>query len=565
MFCRKALYGAILALGCTGAFATDVPVLDVGNEASGVAVDPVIGYAYVTNYADGTLSEIDMSNATVTTIDAGQNPRRVIADAATHLAYFLNDTSPGFVTVFDEHLNVPVARIAVGDSPRNLAADFPRAELYVSNHDSDSLSVIDLAVGKVVTNVAVGYRPGAVDVDRISGLIYVASEDGNVTIVDQKSRTLAATIAVGNNPGTVSADERTGKAYVNNIDDNTVAVIDGRAGVLIASLPVGAGSTLGTLSALYHRYYLPNAADGTVSIIDADADVVLRTVAVGDGPQQVLIDGASARMYVLNQRDGQIAIFDVDGETLTGRAPAGPNPARLAVGAGQLLVLNEKNGAPDAVTLVEPPRLPDPTSIVTEYASPRLGDFFHTPDALENRVLADGLFGDTWTKTMEFWRVWDAPGVGRAAMCRFASSDLQSVGTHFYTAVADECEALKQDPQWVYEGDAYYVSLPDAAGNCGDGTVPLYRLYNGSPAGAPLHRYTTDAGVKSGMKAAGWQDEGAGSDAVFACVPPVSGATIAAAPAFIADDGSLADANPPLVRYIALPARNGTLLKRPKA
>ena len=562
MFYRKALYGAILALACSGALATDIPIVDVGNEASGFTVDPVIGKAFVTNYADGTLSAIDTRDYTVSTIDAGQNPRRALADAATHTLYFLNDTSPGYVTVFDAHFNVPVARVMVGDSPRNLAADFPRAELYVSNHDSDSLSIVDTSVNKLIANVAVGHEPGAVDVDRRAGRIYVASADGLLSIIDQKTRTLVATVAVGNNPGSVAADERTAKVYVNNVDDGTVSVIDGMAGTVIATLPAGAGSTLGTLSALYHRYYLPNSADGTVSIVDTDADVVLRTVSVGDAPQQVVVDGASARMYVINKRDSEIAILDVEGVAFTGRSPAGPNPSRLLAGAGQLLVLNEKDGAPDAVTVVEQPRIADPTSIVTEYSAPGTGDYFHTAGTIENRVLADGLFGDAWRRTMQFWRVWDAPGAGRSAMCRFASSDLQATATHFYTALGDECDALKQDPLWTYEGDAYYVALPDAAGNCGDGTVALYRLYNDS-TGAPFHRYTIDPGIKAGMQAAGWKVEGGGVDAVFACVPALSGSALAVAPALIADGGELVDANPAVVRRVVLPIRPSLMLRQP--
>jgi len=350
--------------------------------------------------------------------------------------------------------------------------------------------------------------------------------------------------------------------YVNNVDDSTVAVIDGADGRLLATLPVGAGSTVGTISTLYHRYYLPNSADGTVSIIDTDADVLLRTIAVGDAPQQVAIDDAASRMYVANLQDDEIAMFDVEGEALTARAPAGSNPTRIIAGSGHLLVLNETDGSPAGVTLIDAPRLSDPTSIVTEYASPTSGDFFHSADGIENRLLADGLFGETWRKTLQFWRVWDSPGVGRQAMCRFASSDEQAIGTHFYTAAVDECDALKSDPRWLYEGEAYYVAMPDASGRCPDGTESLYRLYDDT-RGAPFHRYTTDASIKAGMKNGGWKAEGAGADGVFACVPPLASAAAASAPALIADDGSLVAANPFGTRHVTLPPRGLPFTRQP--
>jgi len=56
------------------------------------------------------------------------------------------------------------------------------------------------------------------------------------------------------------------------------------------------------------------------------------------------------------------------------------------------------------------------------------------------------------------------------------------------------------------------MMLPDAAGNCRGGTVPLYRLYNDGKTGAPNHRYTTSLAVRAEMVAQGWIPEGSGND-----------------------------------------------------
>jgi hypothetical protein len=52
--------------------------------------------------------------------------------------------------------------------------------------------------------------------------------------------------------------------------------------------------------------------------------------------------------------------------------------------------------------------------------------------------------------------------------------------------------------------------------------MPLYRLYNNGLSGAPNHRYTIHASVRSQMIAQGWIPEGNGPDGVFACVPFVN-------------------------------------------
>jgi hypothetical protein len=60
--------------------------------------------------------------------------------------------------------------------------------------------------------------------------------------------------------------------------------------------------------------------------------------------------------------------------------------------------------------------------------------------------------------------------------------------------------------------------------------VPLYRLYNDGQTGAPNHRYTTRATIRSQMVALGWVPEGSGIG-VIGCVPaqPPASFTIAAA------------------------------------
>ncbi len=48
----------------------------------------------------------------------------------------------------------------------------------------------------------------------------------------------------------------------------------------------------------------------------------------------------------------------------------------------------------------------------------------------------------------------------------------------FTRAEPSECEAVKANARWKYEGKVFYAVLPDAAGACSDGRQPVYRLYN---------------------------------------------------------------------------------------
>lgn len=74
-------------------------------------------------------------------------------------------------------------------------------------------------------------------------------------------------------------------------------------------------------------------------------------------------------------------------------------------------------------------------------------------------------------------------------------------------------------PDWDPETlDAFDLFQPDiTTGSCADGTVPVYRFWNGQPE--VNHRYTADPAIREEMLNRGWIAEGYGPDATFMCAP----------------------------------------------
>jgi hypothetical protein len=101
-------------------------------------------------------------------------------------------------------------------------------------------------------------------------------------------------------------------------------------------------------------------------------------------------------------------------------------------------------------------------------------------------------------------------------VCRFFSVAFAPKSSHFYTANPAECEKVKANGDWIYEGIAGYVLPPEGSSGCERGT-PLYRLYNNGEGGAPSHAYTTDPGEAEYWTQAGWISEG-----VLGCVPAIA-------------------------------------------
>jgi hypothetical protein len=168
--------------------------------------------------------------------------------------------------------------------------------------------------------------------------------------------------------------------------------------------------------------------------------------------------------------------------------------------------------------------------IAVEYYHGGYGHYVVTASPQEIVALDSGRTPG-WTRTGESFGVFELDTAGAANVCRFWSGQtFVPKSSHFYTPIAAECAKVKGNRDWLFEGEVFAMALPDSAGACAGGTVPLYRLYNDGQTGAPNHRYTTRATIRSQMVGLGWVPEGSGIG-VIGCVPaqPPNSFTIAAA------------------------------------
>ena len=162
------------------------------------------------------------------------------------------------------------------------------------------------------------------------------------------------------------------------------------------------------------------------------------------------------------------------------------------------------------------------TRTAIEYYYPAWNAYFVTSFPDEAQLLDNGALGGVWKRTGKTFEVWTDSTAGSMPVnptCRFFSTAFAPYSSHFYTPIADECAIVKESPDWQFEADAFFLGLPDTAGNCPGGSYPLYRLYNNGQGGFPSHRYTDDVSVLDQMRAAGWTAEGNEMTSVFACVP----------------------------------------------
>ena len=180
---------------------------------------------------------------------------------------------------------------------------------------------------------------------------------------------------------------------------------------------------------------------------------------------------------------------------------------------------------PTAVLTGEPPAPPPAQGpVAIEYYHAGFDHYFVTANPLESAGLDAHVYppvlGGQWERTGLWFRVNLAPAAGLAPVCRFFST-FAVKSSHFYTADEVECALLTTVwPNWQLENIAFHMAVPDAAGACPAGTIPVYRLYNRGLKGAPNHRFTTRFDVRQAMiTEQGWIREGAEPDGVAMCAP----------------------------------------------
>lgn len=143
--------------------------------------------------------------------------------------------------------------------------------------------------------------------------------------------------------------------------------------------------------------------------------------------------------------------------------------------------------------------------------------YFMSADAGEIGKLDNGTFPG-WTRTGESFNVFTTASSTATPVCRFFTVAFPPTSSHFYAPRGLGCEGTLANGQWQYEGDVFKVPLPDVAGSCPAGAIPVYRLYNNGQGGAPNHRFTTSAATRAAMIAQGFIAEGAGTGVGF-CSP----------------------------------------------
>jgi YVTN family beta-propeller protein len=361
---------------------------------------PSIGPATVTPGASASLPASAAASAEPTpvpepvggvyagTVSGQLDPR--VADVPERV-YVPNEESDDVAVIDPETFEV-IGRFAVGDAPEHVNPDWGLENLYVSNMNGGTLTVVDPMTSQpidtidlpifpyalyytldgskamVVTNyIAVedvgdngvhfydpdtweplGFVqvpwPGADDADLTADGRYLAISaeySGYLVFIDTVEMTLAGSVEIGSLPRDVRLSPDGSVFYVTNEGLGGIQVVDATAWELLEFIPTGEGSHGIEFSRDATQMYVANRAAGTISVMDVATNDVVATWPVGGSPDEMVLNPDGSRLWASNRYHGSVSVIDTaTGELITtiatGANPHGltywPQPGTMAVG-----------------------------------------------------------------------------------------------------------------------------------------------------------------------------------------------------------------------------------------
>ena len=251
------------------------------------------------------------------------------------------------------------------------APAMPSGELvYVTNEDSQELSVIDTRTDSVVATIPVGTRPRGVRVSRDGKTVFVAlsgspkcpptmpdeeceklttdkSKDG-IAVVDVATRKVVRVLPGGSDPETFDISEDGTTLFVSNEDAHTASIVDIPSGKVRATLAVGKEPEGVRLQPDGAVVYVTGETDHNLTLIDTRAGKVIGYIGVGKRPRDLAFTPDGSRAYVTSEIDGTVWVIDVPARKASKviELPQGSKPMGVVVSADgkRVYVANGRGG-----------------------------------------------------------------------------------------------------------------------------------------------------------------------------------------------------------------------------
>jgi len=272
---------------------------------TGIAVDP--GYrVYACDYNSGIVTPINIANSANPQLLAGfsGNPQHdyvqaIAADPVSHNIFVVGSS----LYVFSSGSTPALLKtIALPRLPTAIAVDQNSGETFVTDTDSDTVSVLNTAQQAVTSTIPLGTLSFGLAFDPAAGNLYAANFGADaVSVVDAGTHTVSASWASGAGPWAVAADAGLHLVYALNATAGTLTIFNDTSGSVQATLNLGTiGAGVVAVNSTTHMVYVSGLA-GAIAVINprvTPPTVTTVPVAGASSTVGIAIDETAGLVYV---------------------------------------------------------------------------------------------------------------------------------------------------------------------------------------------------------------------------------------------------------------------------
>jgi YVTN family beta-propeller protein len=230
---------------------------------------------------------------------------------------------------------VIIARIPVGATPHGVAVTPDGRQVYVTNFNRGSVSVIDALTLRITGTIPVDAGPVNVVLSTDGLRAFVTNElSGTLSVISTITRRVEKRITLAKRPHGVALSPDGSRLYVCNLGSNVVSVVDTMALEVLGEVAVGDTPDSPAVTPDGHTVWVTDYDHGgasTLSIIDAGSLQRVGTVAVGEHPHGIQISPDGTRVYASMEGDDEVLAVDTGTRQVIGHYPAGGGPHGLAL------------------------------------------------------------------------------------------------------------------------------------------------------------------------------------------------------------------------------------------
>ncbi len=317
-------------------------------------------YAYISNGGANTVTVLDLVFVRQDrTLAVGQNPTGMAVNPKLNEVYVVN-TRSGSVSVIDAERNRVVATIGVRRQPYAISVDAEGRRAYVANAGSNSVSVLDLEQRREVMTAAAGEQPGLARVSPDGRSVVVTNRgSGSISVFatgDTGAPPLRLRATIGGCPGATDAAilPDSSKVFVACSAGHQVMAVNLEAAAnsraarqnpslmtdrLLAMLDVGQGPVHLALKPDGGEIFCTNFNGDSISEIATGNNEVGGTYTIASRPASAVVSGDNATLWISNFGADSITLYGIDDGKVVGSVRTGSSPDAMAFSADEHLLL----------------------------------------------------------------------------------------------------------------------------------------------------------------------------------------------------------------------------------